>query len=58
MTSKWQNDILLTSEKGVDEMDNEELEQDKAKDEALEKALEQETENETPSEDETFAKPD
>ncbi|MFQ9547629.1 MAG: hypothetical protein ACLRZ6_07120 [Lachnospiraceae bacterium] len=39
-------------------MDNEELEQDKAKDEALEKALEQETENETPSEDETFAKPD
>ena len=30
-------------------MDNEELEQDKAKDEALEKALEQETENETPS---------
>ena len=38
-------------------MDNEELEQDKAKDEALEKALEQETENETPSEDETFAKP-
>lgn len=37
-------------------MDNEELEQDKAKDEALEKALEQETENETPSEDETFAK--
>ena len=39
-------------------MDNEELEQDKAKDEALEKALEQETENETPSEDETFVKPD
>ena len=39
-------------------MDNEELEQDKAKDDALEKALEQETENETPSEDETFAKPD
>ena len=39
-------------------MDNEELEQDKAKDEALEKALEQETESETPSEDETFAKPD
>ena len=39
-------------------MDNEELEQEKAKDEALEKALEQETENETPSEDETFAKPD
>ena len=32
-------------------MDNEELEQDKAKDEALEKAVEQETENETPSEE-------
>ena len=50
--------MQMTKRPVKDEMDNEELEQDKAKDEALEKALEQDTENETPSEDETFAKPD